>query len=127
VISCTPNPCQNNGFCEVDSFGRAVCNCSVNWIGQDCNISSNDTLSLINEILDQLNSLNSTSVISYDMLGNIEVLRGLIQSNSSLLTSDLTNSINDFINNQINLEYSSNSTTDPELLKLLDLGIFVSK
>jgi len=60
------------------------------------------------------------------MLGEIEIFQGLIESNPSLLTADLANVVNNFINDQLKL-VNGNSTIDPELLKLLDLGIFVSK
>jgi len=51
----------------------------------------------------------------------------LLQSNPSLITSDLANLLDNFIQDQINLINGSNTELNPEILKLLDLGLFLSK
>jgi len=71
--------------------------------------------------------MNSTTIIPYDLLGDIGIFQELLESNPLLNTQDLANLLSNLIKDQIKLSNSGNSTVDPELLKLLDLGMFVSK
>jgi len=82
---------------------------------------------LINEISNGLKAINSSTPISYENLGDIEILQGLLKSNPSLISSGLTNMMDDFITNQIDLITTGKADLSPEVLKLLDLGLFLTK
>jgi len=82
---------------------------------------------VINSIENSINSLISTDSISYDLIGDIGVLRDLLQMNPSLITPDLTSKITTLSENQIQLIAYGIILIDPELLKLVDLGLYLSK
>lgn len=82
---------------------------------------------MINEISNGLKAINSSTPISYENLGDIEILQGLLKSNPSLISSGLTNMMDDFITNQIDLITTGKADLSPEVLKLLDLGLFLTK
>ena len=82
---------------------------------------------MIKELSTDIKRSNSTDIISYDLLGNIAILQGLLKSNPSLITADLADLIDKFIDDQMSLVSEGKATVNPELLKLLDLGLFVAK
>jgi len=82
---------------------------------------------VIKELSTDIKRSNSTDIISYDLLGNIAILQGLLKSNPSLITADLADLIDKFIDDQMSLVSEGKVTVNPELLKLLDLGLFVAK
>ena len=35
---CTPNPCENNGTCVQSGSLNAICSCTPNWTGPECEL-----------------------------------------------------------------------------------------
>jgi hypothetical protein len=62
--ACSPNPCENNGDCDVDENENAVCHCTGGYTGEFCTL---ETCSVLCEsqrvkVLNALSAINTISV-----------------------------------------------------------------
>ena len=54
-------------------------------------------------------------------------MKNLVGNNSTMISPELTNQINDLIKNRVELISQGKLEVQPEILKLLDLGLYLSK
>jgi len=126
--TCEPNPCKNNGVCSIDiQYGTdAICDCTPEWIGPLCSLEISKSFELFNQITDEISNLNSTTPITSNQLNTLLVYSDLLKANSTLITTQLSDTVYNMLNDQIHLIEDGSAKPQPKFIKTLDMLLYIN-
>ena len=100
-----------------------TCTCQPNWYGQVCDISNTNAELLIKNIDQDIKNLGNSTDLSEVMIQNLVTYQNIIASNSSMITPELAEQINNIAQNQINMIIEGKIQPNENILNVLDFSL----